>query len=272
MKKLMYFLTVIIVLCCTVAMPGTVSAAEQWLWPVPSIGVGQNISTYFSSSHEGIDIYGGANTPIVASRAGTVCRVVHGDIAGVYLGAGNAVVIDHGNGVYSHYAHLNSTAVSVNQYVDAGTVIGYMGSTGNSTGVHLHFAIANNSYGGGGRIDNNPGAVDYVSSFIVNGTLDVNGRLDGANNGGLGDFGTCDVYINGSRVADDVTDYCTAWPAGTSYEVKDIKAKSGYSYEGSGSYSGTGPISFWGSGFPLFSSSFSGTALRLISPASSSVW
>ena len=239
MKKLMYFLTVIIVLCCTVAMPGTVSAAEQWLWPVPSIGVGQNISTYFSSSHEGIDIYGGANTPIVASRAGTVCRVVHGDIAGVYLGAGNAVVIDHGNGVYSHYAHLNSTAVSVNQYVDAGTVIGYMGSTGNSTGVHLHFAIANNSYGGGGRIDNNPGAVDYVSSFIVNGTLDVNGRLDGANNGGLGDFGTCDVYINGSRVADDVTDYCTAWPAGTSYEVKDIKAKSGYSYDGSGSYSGT---------------------------------
>ena len=76
-------------------------------------------------------------------------------------------------------------------------------------------------------------------NWNVNGTLDVNGRLDGANNGGLGSFGTCDVYINGSRVADDVSDYCTAWPSGTSYEVKDIKAKTGYSYDGAGSYSGT---------------------------------
>lgn len=76
-------------------------------------------------------------------------------------------------------------------------------------------------------------------NWNANGTLDVNGNLDGANNGGLGDFGTCDVYINGSRVADDVTDYCTAWPAGTSYEVKDIKSKGVYSYDGAGSYSGT---------------------------------
>ena len=62
--------------------------------------------------------------------------------------------------------------------------------------------------------------------------LDVNGYLDGAASGGLGDYGTADVWINGSLEANDVSDYYARWPAGTSYEIKDIKPKAGYSYNG----------------------------------------
>ena len=69
--------------------------------------------------------------------------------------------------------------------------------------------------------------------------LDVNGILNGAASGGLLDYGTCDVYINGSRVADDVNDYYTAWPSGTTYEIRDIRPTAQHTYSGSGSYSGT---------------------------------
>ncbi|MBQ2675079.1 MAG: InlB B-repeat-containing protein [Prevotella sp.] len=72
--------------------------------------------------------------------------------------------------------------------------------------------------------------------------LDLQGNLDGVDYNSLGSFGTADVYVNGTRVADDVSDYCTQWPAGTTYEIKDIKAKSGYTYLGrtsAGSLSGT---------------------------------
>ena len=71
--------------------------------------------------------------------------------------------------------------------------------------------------------------------------LDLNGYLDGASSGGLGKYGTADIYINGTRVADDVADYCQKSPAGSKYEIKDIKAKPGYVYNGvqSGSLTGT---------------------------------
>lgn len=77
--------------------------------------------------------------------------------------------------------------------------------------------------------------------FISNGQLDLNGLLDGENAGSLSDYGTCDVYINGSMVADDVNDYCVSWPVGTTYSITDIKAKDGFEYTGinSGSLSGT---------------------------------
>lgn len=71
-------------------------------------------------------------------------------------------------------------------------------------------------------------------------TLDVNGYLDNDSNAAsLGSYGTFDVYINGSRVANDVNDYCTAHPAGTSYEIKDIRPKSGKAYRGYASGSDT---------------------------------
>jgi len=71
--------------------------------------------------------------------------------------------------------------------------------------------------------------------------LDVNGLLDDTISGTLGDYGTCDVYIDGSRVADDVVDYYQNWPIGTTYSITDVKAKSGYEYirVSSGSLSGT---------------------------------
>ena len=71
--------------------------------------------------------------------------------------------------------------------------------------------------------------------------LDVNGRLDNVNQTHTSGYGTFDVYINGTRVAASVTDYCTAWPVGTSYEIKNITATAGHVYSGvySGSLSGT---------------------------------
>ena len=71
--------------------------------------------------------------------------------------------------------------------------------------------------------------------------LDVNGLLDGSSTGNTSGYGTFDVYVNGSRVADDVSDYYTAWNPGSTYEIKDIKATVGHTYIGvsSGSISGT---------------------------------
>ncbi len=222
----------------------TVVWADAWLWPVPSSHTMSRGYGYDENGelHEGIDIVGALDTPIVAAKDGTVCRVVHGDIPGVYVGGGNAVVIDHGNGQYSHYAHMNSTAVSEGQYVNAGTVIGYMGKTGNATGVHLHFAIANNSYGGGGRINTNTDQIAYYD-VPETGYLDINGVLDGSYNSNLGSYGTCDVYVDGALVGNDVSDFYTEYPQGKTYRIEDIKAKDGYSYDGlaSGSLSGTIP-------------------------------
>lgn len=71
--------------------------------------------------------------------------------------------------------------------------------------------------------------------------LDVNGYLDGVDDPGLGVYGTVDVYVNGTAVANDVNDYYTQHPYGSSYEIKDIKANSGYQYNGLqvGTLSGT---------------------------------
>lgn len=82
------------------------------------------------------------------------------------------------------------------------------------------------------------GATIYYNDMYY---LDVNGRLDGADNGGLSNFGTCDVYINGSRVANDIGDHYTQYVYGSTYEIKDIKATTGHTYAGvvGGSTSGT---------------------------------
>lgn len=89
--------------------------------------------------HTGIDISDGRApgvTPIHPFKPGTVVQVVHSN-----LGLGNHIVIDHGGGMTSVYGHLNSTSVSVGQQVDKNTVLGFEGTTGASTGPHLHFEI-----------------------------------------------------------------------------------------------------------------------------------
>jgi murein DD-endopeptidase MepM/ murein hydrolase activator NlpD len=85
--------------------------------------------------HTGVDIAAPMGTPIRACKAGKVV------IASWQGGYGNAVVLDHGGGMGTLYGHQSSMAVSVGQTVSSGQVIGYVGSTGNSTGPHLHFEV-----------------------------------------------------------------------------------------------------------------------------------
>ena len=85
--------------------------------------------------HTGIDINGSTGTPISASADGTVI------LSQTYGGYGRAVVIDHGGGMATLYAHQSSIAVSVGEVVTRGEVIGYVGCTGSCTGPHLHFEV-----------------------------------------------------------------------------------------------------------------------------------
>ncbi|MDO9491422.1 peptidoglycan DD-metalloendopeptidase family protein [Acetobacterium sp.] len=107
--------------------------------------------------HEGIDIGAAEGTPVGAAGAGEVTT------AGWYGGYGNAVIIDHGNGLSTLYGHLSAIMVSVGELVSQLQTIGLVGSTGNSTGPHLHFGL----YQDGSPID--PSAIfgfDVGSRYI----------------------------------------------------------------------------------------------------------
>ena len=153
MTSLLLFITMI------VGTTNVSQAAESWLWPVPS---SRGLNQYYHDGHDGLDINGQYGCSVVATMSGTVVYSRYGDIPETYYGGGNFVVIRHDNGYYSHYAHLDSRTVSEGQWVAQGQVIGKMGSTGVSTGTHLHFAIATRPYGAGGRINTNPGVINYV--------------------------------------------------------------------------------------------------------------
>lgn len=85
--------------------------------------------------HNGVDFAAGSGTAIYATKSGTVTTALDSSIWGNY------VVINHGDGFSSLYAHMQGLIVSVGDYVKQGQVIGYVGSTGLSTGPHLHFTI-----------------------------------------------------------------------------------------------------------------------------------
>ncbi len=85
--------------------------------------------------HDGQDIGAPTGTPIRSMGPGQVT------FAGVRGGYGNLVIVDHGGGVETRYAHQSALAVGVGDRVDAGTVVGAVGSTGRSTGPHLHFEV-----------------------------------------------------------------------------------------------------------------------------------
>lgn len=127
-------------------------SASGFIWPAPGFSyVSSGYGARWGTTHRGIDIgdagiHGGA---AVASKSGTVISVNNScthDYAktsscGCGGGYGNYVIISH-DGTYSTlYGHLQSAAVSVGQYVEQGQVIGYIGSTGWSTGSHLHFEV-----------------------------------------------------------------------------------------------------------------------------------
>lgn len=120
-------------------------SSSGWGAPVANIIVtspfgGRADPTGFSGSfHDGIDMGGTSSTPIMASRSGTVVQ------ASFDGSAGNYIIVDHGDGYYSYYLHLSNFIATLGQSVSAGQTIGTMGTTGNSTGVHLHFGIATSS-------------------------------------------------------------------------------------------------------------------------------
>lgn len=101
--------------------------------PVPGGIITQGIHGYNS-----IDIAASYGTPVLASAAG---KVITSKAGGWNGGYGNYIVISHGNGAQTLYSHNSSNTVYVGQFVEKGEVIGYMGSTGHSTGNHLHFEV-----------------------------------------------------------------------------------------------------------------------------------
>lgn len=119
-----------------------------WSAPVASMIVtsgfgGREDPTGISGSfHDGIDFGGASGTPIMAARSGEVVSANYGGMAG------NHVVIKHDNGYYSYYLHMSSLSVAAGQSVSAGQMLGGMGTTGNSTGVHLHFSISTGLWSG----------------------------------------------------------------------------------------------------------------------------
>jgi murein DD-endopeptidase MepM/ murein hydrolase activator NlpD len=111
-----------------------VPSSSGLVWPV-SGPVTSGYGWRWGRMHEGIDITASMNTPVHASAAG---RVIN---AGWLGGYGNLVVVDHGGGLSTAYAHNTSFAVSVGDTVSAGQVIAYSGSTGDSSGPHVHFEV-----------------------------------------------------------------------------------------------------------------------------------
>lgn len=128
----------------TATIPDISYDGEGFAWPVPGyyyitsdfgyrgdpFGVSAN-----SEYHKGIDIGAPNGSTIIAASSGQVAWAYHSTSAGNWVG------IDHGNGLYSVYMHMSYSIVTEGQYVNKGDTIGYVGSTGMSTGNHLHFAV-----------------------------------------------------------------------------------------------------------------------------------
>ena len=122
----------------------------EYFWPVD----GGYISDYYGGwrNHKGLDIAAPYGTKIYAAESGTVTSA-----GNKYNGYGNCVIVSHNDGNVTLYAHMSSIAINYGDYVVKGQLLGYVGSTGNSTGNHLHFEVRTNGY------YNDP--LDYVSQY-----------------------------------------------------------------------------------------------------------
>lgn len=123
----------------------TISSESGYLWPLPGyyrltslFGYRIHPITGRGHSHTGIDIPAPRGTPILAAKSGQVVT------SGWHNSYGNYVVIDHGNGNSTLYAHMSSRSVSEGQMVTQGQEVGKVGTTGSSTGNHLHLEVRDN--------------------------------------------------------------------------------------------------------------------------------
>lgn len=130
----------------TAVVQGDGKTTGTMIWPVP---ICHNMSRGYKSGHYALDIANGPVTvngkPALAADGGTVIKAATGWNGGY----GNVVMIQHSNGLVTLYAHLRSIQVVAGQYVSQGQQIGLIGSTGNSSGPHLHFEVRKN----GVRVD-----------------------------------------------------------------------------------------------------------------------
>ncbi|MDR0267851.1 peptidoglycan DD-metalloendopeptidase family protein [Paenibacillus sp.] len=108
----------------------------RFAWPVSGASISSSFGSRWGRLHEGIDIVG--SRTIKAADGGVVT------FTGQINGYGNAIIISHGNGYQTLYGHLRSISTHKGAHVNRGTAIGVMGSTGRSTGTHLHFEIHKN--------------------------------------------------------------------------------------------------------------------------------
>ncbi|MEU7169305.1 M23 family metallopeptidase [Streptomyces morookaense] len=116
---------------------------EAWVAPVDGYEIGQPFGidgSHWANKHSGQDLVVPTGTPVKAVHGGTVVKAGPNG-GGDGPAYGNAIVVKHGDGTYSQYAHLSTVTVTVGQTVGTGQEIGLSGSTGNSTGPHLHFEI-----------------------------------------------------------------------------------------------------------------------------------
>ncbi len=126
--------------------PGLPVPAGSWIRPTAG-QVTSGYGTRWGTLHAGVDIAGPRDTPVYATADGTVtraeCTSTYCDRDGNLglAGYGHLVEVDHGAGVSTRYAHLSAYTVTAGQPVRAGALIGFQGSTGNSTGVHLHLEV-----------------------------------------------------------------------------------------------------------------------------------
>ena len=129
---------------------GSGVASGRFTWPLPQF---TTITSYYGARwgtvHQGIDIsgYNVYGASIVAADGGVVYAVNRTSSwgTGMFSGYGYAVIIDHGNGLRTLYAHCSKIAVKAGQRVSKGQVIAYVGNTGKSTGPHLHFEVRKNN-------------------------------------------------------------------------------------------------------------------------------
>ena len=129
----------------------TITSEKGYLWPLPGY---TSLSSLFAgrkdpftgrpATHSGIDVPAPKGVKILSAKSGVVLTSAYNK-----GGYGNYVVVDHGNGNTTLYAHMNSRAVKAGDVVKQGQVLGYVGTTGRSTGNHLHYEIREK----GARID-----------------------------------------------------------------------------------------------------------------------